>query len=81
MMQSGDPLCSICGDANAEVFVACHECNSPICRACFDEDVKEGRKVCLQCGTAYDGISFTWISIFMFSDALIYLLFLGRPRM
>ncbi|KAM5587915.1 cellulose synthase A catalytic subunit 8 [UDP-forming] [Rosa sericea] len=55
MMQSEDHhLCSTCGDANGEVFVACHECNSPICRACFDEDVKEGRKVCLQCGTAYD---------------------------
>uniref|UniRef100_UPI0005C859D1 cellulose synthase A catalytic subunit 8 [UDP-forming] n=1 Tax=Fragaria vesca subsp. vesca TaxID=101020 RepID=UPI0005C859D1 len=47
-------LCSTCGDANGEVFVACHECRSPICRACFDDDVKEGRKVCLQCGTAYD---------------------------
>ena len=56
-------LCSTCGDANGEVFVACHECRSPICRACFDDDVKEGRKVCLQCGTAYDGIYFTWISM------------------
>ncbi|KAM1008395.1 hypothetical protein ACFX13_004912 [Malus domestica] len=59
MMQSVAPVCNVCGEqvglgANGEVFVACHECNFPICKACFDEDVKAGRKVCLQCGIPYD---------------------------
>ncbi|PQM41725.1 Cellulose synthase [Prunus yedoensis var. nudiflora] len=59
MMQSGIPLCNTCGeqvglDANGEVFVACHECNFPVCKTCFDLDIKEGRKACLRCGTPYD---------------------------
>ncbi|XP_028764804.1 cellulose synthase A catalytic subunit 8 [UDP-forming] [Neltuma alba] len=60
MMQSGAPLCNTCGeqvgfDANGEVFVACHECNFPICKACFDFEISEGRRVCLRCGTPYQG--------------------------
>ncbi|PQQ21830.1 cellulose synthase A catalytic subunit 8 [Prunus yedoensis var. nudiflora] len=59
MMQSGIPVCNTCGeqvglDANGEVFVACHECNFPVCKTCFDLDIKEGRKACLRCGTPYD---------------------------
>ncbi|KAK2975161.1 hypothetical protein RJ640_017374 [Escallonia rubra] len=59
MMVSGVPLCNICGDqvglgSNGEVFVACHECNYPVCKSCFNEDVKEGRSACLRCGVPYD---------------------------
>ncbi|KAF8413717.1 hypothetical protein HHK36_001709 [Tetracentron sinense] len=59
MMKSGVPLCNSCGEAvgfsaNGEVFVACHECNFPLCRSCLDYEIKEGRKICLRCGTPYD---------------------------
>ncbi|KAK2998967.1 hypothetical protein RJ639_024684, partial [Escallonia herrerae] len=59
MMVSGVPLCNTCGEqvglgSNGEVFVACHECNYPICKSCFNEDVKEGRSACLRCGVPYD---------------------------
>lgn len=59
MMESGDPLCNTCGEqlglnSNGEVFVACHECNYPICRSCFDHEIKEGRTACLRCGTPYE---------------------------
>ncbi|KAJ0016953.1 hypothetical protein Pint_10357 [Pistacia integerrima] len=59
MMQSGVPVCNTCGDqvglnANGEAFVACHECSFPICKACFDDEIKDGRKACLRCGTTYD---------------------------
>ncbi|XP_057422008.1 cellulose synthase A catalytic subunit 8 [UDP-forming]-like isoform X2 [Lotus japonicus] len=58
MMQSGVPLCNICGeqlkhDDNEEVFVACHECNFPICKACFEHEISEGHRVCLRCSTPY----------------------------
>ena len=64
MMQSGVPPCTTCGepvgfDSNGEVFVACHECNFPVCKSCLDYEIKEGRKVCLRCSTPYDGISLT----------------------
>ncbi|XP_054802031.1 cellulose synthase A catalytic subunit 8 [UDP-forming] [Prosopis cineraria] len=60
MMQSGVPLCNTCGeqvgfDSNGEVFVACHDCSFPICKACFDFEINEGRRVCLRCGTPYQG--------------------------
>ena len=60
-MQSGIPHCHTCGeqvgvDANGEVFVACHECNFPICKDCLGDEIKEGRKVCLRCGMPYGGI-------------------------
>ncbi|CBI30712.3 hypothetical protein VitviT2T_015236 [Vitis vinifera] len=59
MMQSGVPPCTTCGepvgfDSNGEVFVACHECNFPVCKSCLDYEIKEGRKVCLRCSTPYD---------------------------
>ncbi|XP_057949300.1 cellulose synthase A catalytic subunit 8 [UDP-forming] [Malania oleifera] len=59
MMESGVPLCNNCGepmgfDSNGEVFVACHECNFPICKPCFDYEIKEGRRVCMRCGAPYD---------------------------
>ncbi|PON41142.1 Cellulose synthase [Parasponia andersonii] len=58
MMQSGVPVCNTCSeqvgfDANGEAFVACHECNFPICKDCLNYELKEGRKVCLRCGTPY----------------------------
>ncbi|KAL8090828.1 cellulose synthase A catalytic subunit 8 [UDP-forming] [Apium graveolens] len=62
MMQSGVPTCSTCGeqvglDHNGEVFVACHECSYPICKSCFEYDLKDGRSSCLRCGAPYDEIS------------------------
>ncbi|XVE51488.1 hypothetical protein DITRI_Ditri02bG0045200 [Diplodiscus trichospermus] len=59
MMESGVPVCHTCGEhvglnANGEAFVACHECNFPICKTCFESELKEGRKVCLRCGNPYD---------------------------
>ncbi|KAJ6926068.1 cellulose synthase [Populus alba x Populus x berolinensis] len=59
MMESGAPICHTCGeqvrhDANGELFAACHECNYPMCKSCFEFEIKEGRKVCLRCGSPYD---------------------------
>ncbi|KAL7212801.1 hypothetical protein ACSBR2_015478 [Camellia fascicularis] len=59
MMQSGVPVCNTCGEqvglnSNGEVFVACHECSFPICKSCFDADIKEGRTACLRCHAPYD---------------------------
>lgn len=60
MMESGVPLCNICGEqvglinTNGEVFVACHECNYPICKTCLDYEIKEGRSACPRCATPYD---------------------------
>ena len=61
MMESGVPICNTCGEqvgfnANGEVFVACHECNFPICKSCFNEEINEGRRVCLRCGNPYEGM-------------------------
>ncbi|WJX26819.1 Cellulose synthase A catalytic subunit 8 [UDP-forming] [Trifolium repens] len=58
MMESGVTFCNSCGeqvgvDANGEVFVACHECYFPICKACVDYEISEGRSVCLRCGNPY----------------------------
>ncbi|KAJ7968739.1 cellulose synthase family protein [Quillaja saponaria] len=62
MMESGAPVCNACGEqvginANGEGFVACHECNFSICKACFDYEMNEGRKVCLHCGIPYQETS------------------------
>ncbi|KAL3520063.1 hypothetical protein ACH5RR_018212 [Cinchona calisaya] len=62
MMESGVPLCNTCGEhlglnSNGEVFVACHECHYPICKSCFEYDIKEGRASCLRCGVPYDDSS------------------------
>ncbi|KAK4421144.1 Cellulose synthase A catalytic subunit [UDP-forming] [Sesamum alatum] len=59
MMESGLPMCSTCGEqvglsANGEVFVACQECNYPICQHCLDYEIKEGRNACIRCGTPYN---------------------------
>ncbi|XP_048141109.1 cellulose synthase A catalytic subunit 8 [UDP-forming] isoform X2 [Rhodamnia argentea] len=59
MMESGVPLCNTCGervevDEKGGVFVACQECNFPICKACVEYEIKEGRKVCLRCGTPFE---------------------------
>ncbi|KAB5560714.1 hypothetical protein DKX38_005671 [Salix brachista] len=59
MMESGAPICHTCGeqvgdDANGDLVVACHECNYPMCKSCFEYEIKEGRKVCLRCGSPYD---------------------------
>ncbi|XP_030547210.1 cellulose synthase A catalytic subunit 8 [UDP-forming] isoform X1 [Rhodamnia argentea] len=62
MMESGVPLCNTCGervevDEKGGVFVACQECNFPICKACVEYEIKEGRKVCLRCGTPFEANS------------------------
>lgn len=69
MMESGAPVCHTCGEhvglnANGEAFVACHECNFPICKNCFEYELKEGRKVCLRCGNPFDGAFLLIISVF-----------------
>ncbi|KAE9452497.1 hypothetical protein C3L33_15604, partial [Rhododendron williamsianum] len=51
--------CCTCGEqlglnSNGEVFVACHECNLPICKSCFDYEIKEGRSSCFRCGAPYE---------------------------
>ncbi|KAL9232185.1 hypothetical protein vseg_007323 [Gypsophila vaccaria] len=59
MMQSDVPRCNTCGeqvglDENGDVFVACHECNFPICKGCVEYEVKEGtKKACFRCGAPY----------------------------
>nr|APU87548.1 CesA8 [Plantago ovata] len=58
MMESGVPACNTCGDqvglgSNGEPFVACHECNYPLCRHCLDYEIKEGRTSCIRCHTLY----------------------------
>ncbi|XP_017414671.1 cellulose synthase A catalytic subunit 8 [UDP-forming] [Vigna angularis] len=59
MVQSGVPLCHTCGEQvglndNGEVFVACHECNFPICKDCFEHELNEDHRVCMKCGTPYE---------------------------
>ncbi|KNA11636.1 hypothetical protein SOVF_133400 isoform A [Spinacia oleracea] len=58
MMQSGLPHCNTCGepvglDSNGNVFVACHECNFPVCKPCVDYEIKEGKMACFRCGAPY----------------------------
>ncbi|KAL0300652.1 UNVERIFIED_CONTAM: Cellulose synthase A catalytic subunit [UDP-forming] [Sesamum radiatum] len=59
MMDSGVPRCNTCGEqlglsSKGEVFVACQECNYPICQHCLDYEIKEGRNACIRCGTPYN---------------------------
>ncbi|XP_073154182.1 cellulose synthase A catalytic subunit 8 [UDP-forming] [Henckelia pumila] len=59
MMEPGVLSCSTCGEklgssSNGQLFVACHECNYPICRHCVNYEIKEGRNACMRCGTPYD---------------------------
>jgi len=63
MVQSGVPLCNTCGEqvglnGNGEVFVACHECHFPICKDCFEHELNEDHRVCMKCGTPYEGKPF-----------------------
>lgn len=71
MMESEMPICNTCGEqvgltSKGEVFVACHECNYPICHHCFDYDIKEGRNACIRCANPYT----PGIQIFNFSGHL-----------
>ncbi|XP_042422024.1 cellulose synthase A catalytic subunit 4 [UDP-forming]-like [Zingiber officinale] len=59
-MENEVPLCSTCGEsvgfstsAREEVFVACHGCNYPLCSACLEDEIREGRDCCLRCGEPY----------------------------
>ena len=68
MMESGVPICEPCGEKvglhpNGGVFVACHECNFPTCKSCFDYRINEGHSSCLRCGAPYDGISILFQSL------------------
>lgn len=63
MMHAGVPLCNTCGeqvgfDSNGNVYVACHECNFPVCKECVDYEIKEGKKACFRCGAPYEGKSY-----------------------
>lgn len=56
MMESEVLICHACGvgmDSNMQVFVACHECNLPLCESCFEYEIKQGRSSCLRCGLPY----------------------------
>ncbi|RWW83252.1 hypothetical protein BHE74_00008249 [Ensete ventricosum] len=63
MMESGVPLCSACGEPvgfsssakeeEEEVFVACNNCNYPLCAACLEDEIRKGRGSCLRCGEPY----------------------------
>lgn len=59
MMESGGLVCHACRekDSNAQVFVACHECNLPLCTSCFEYEIKQGRPTCLRCGLPYSAES------------------------
>lgn len=80
MMVSGIPQCHSCGEpaglsANGEVLVACHECNLPVCRPCFDYENAEGGQSCLRCGTPYIRPS-GFLSIHFFYYAIGLFLFI-----
>lgn len=82
MMPSGASLCNICGEQlvlseNGELFVACHECSYPICKACFEHEINEGHKVCLKCGTPYEGnLFYVYITIFQCKRLLFVYLYM-----
>ncbi|KAF8389093.1 hypothetical protein HHK36_025778 [Tetracentron sinense] len=51
-------VCQICGDivgptATGDAFVACNECGFPICRACYENERRDGNRSCPQCKTRY----------------------------
>ncbi|KAJ3671022.1 hypothetical protein LUZ60_008448 [Juncus effusus] len=58
------PFCSTCGESvgfatdgeEKEVFVACHGCNYPLCKACLEDEVREGRVSCLRCEQPYQNV-------------------------
>eukprot|EP00897_Mesotaenium_endlicherianum_P000215 jgi/Mesen1/10194/ME000766S09568 len=50
--------CQICGDdvgvgSDGRPFVACKQCDYPVCRPCFEYERKEGDKLCPSCKTRY----------------------------
>ncbi|KAK1286826.1 Cellulose synthase A catalytic subunit 8 [UDP-forming] [Acorus calamus] len=59
MMESGVPLCQLCGESigstpSGEAFIACHGCNYPLCQSCLDYTIDGGRSTCPRCETPYD---------------------------
>lgn len=61
-MESGVPYCSTCGESvgfvsggegKEEVFVACHGCGYPLCKACLEDEIRDGRTSCLRCEEPY----------------------------
>ncbi|KAJ4749713.1 Cellulose synthase [Rhynchospora pubera] len=61
MIESGVPYCSTCGEPvgfvsgaeEKEVFVACHGCGYPLCKACLEDEIRDGRTSCLRCDEPY----------------------------
>ncbi|CAL9165958.1 unnamed protein product [Musa hybrid cultivar] len=63
MTESGVPLCGACGEPvgfsssakeeEEEVFVACNNCNYPLCATCLEDEIRKGRDSCLHCGEPY----------------------------
>ncbi|KAJ3677902.1 hypothetical protein LUZ60_001705 [Juncus effusus] len=52
-------ICKICGDniqfcqEKNEYFVACNECEFPVCETCYEYERREGTQACPQCKTRY----------------------------
>lgn len=94
MVQSGVPLCNTCGEQvglndNGEVFVACHQCNFPICKDCFEHELNEDHRVCMKCGTPYEGkplliskllLSAMWVCSSCHASHLISMQFYQKMR-
>ncbi|KAL6961697.1 glycosyltransferase 2 [Sarracenia purpurea var. burkii] len=58
LKQLNGQICQICEDtvgltANGDVFVACNECAFPVCRPCYEYELKDGNQSCPQCKTRY----------------------------
>ncbi|XP_062079852.1 cellulose synthase A catalytic subunit 4 [UDP-forming]-like [Humulus lupulus] len=55
---SRSSTCGVCGDEigykeNGELFAACHVCNFPVCRPCYDYERSDGNQSCPHCNTRY----------------------------
>ncbi|XP_012085255.1 cellulose synthase A catalytic subunit 4 [UDP-forming] isoform X1 [Jatropha curcas] len=51
-------VCRVCGDEigvkeDGQVFLACHVCEFPVCRPCYEYERSEGNQCCPQCNTRY----------------------------
>ncbi|KAI4331546.1 hypothetical protein MLD38_029729 [Melastoma candidum] len=51
-------ICGVCGDEigrreDGEMFVACHHCQFPVCRPCYEYERSDGNQCCPQCNTRY----------------------------
>ncbi|KAF3324510.1 cellulose synthase A catalytic subunit 4 [Carex littledalei] len=61
MMESGVQYCTTCGESvgfvpgveGQEVFVSCHGCSYPLCKACLEDEIRGGRTSCLRCEEPY----------------------------